>query len=252
MQFLPGKFVWYEHNSSDTLAARRFYDDLFGWHTEMMPMGDQRYPLIMNAGAGIGGFTTAAAGAAAQWRCYLSVADVDASYRRAVAAGAKSLQGPTDYGDVGRGALIQDPTGATVSLWTSARGDQPDVPQVPVGHFCWTELSTPDARRALAFYEQVIGYGHQTQDMPQGQYHLLTRDGQQRGGLMQCPQANAPAMWWPYVAVASAETTLSRAESLGARSLMPLHDVPGVGRMGMLHDPQGAGIAFIQLLPHAG
>ncbi|HSW02996.1 VOC family protein [Aquabacterium sp.] len=252
MQLLPGKFVWFEHQSPDVAAARRFYDELFGWHTEMMPMGEQRYPLIMNGSAGIGGFTALAAGSASpQWRSYLSVADVDASYRLAIVAGAKSLQGPTDFGEVGRGAVIQDPTGAAVALWTSSQGDHPDVPQAPVGNFCWTELSTPDARRALAFYEQVFGYGHQTETMPQGQYHLLTKDGQQRGGLMQCPDAKAPAKWLPYVAVASAEDTLAKAESLGARSLMSLHDVPHVGRMGMLTDPQGASIAFIQLLPLA-
>lgn len=248
MQLLPGKFVWYEYQSNDIPAARRFYEGLFGWHTEMMPMGDERYPLLMNGSIGIGGFTAPAPGVSPQWRSYLSVADVDASYRLAVAAGARTIQGPTDYGVVGRSAVVQDPTGASFALWTSAQGDQPDVPQAPPGSFCWTELSTGDARRALAFYERVIGYGHETMNMPQGQYHLLTKDGQQRAGLMQCAEANAPVQWLPYVAVASAEDTLALSERLGATRLMPLHDVPDVGRMGMLRDPQGAQIAFIQLL----
>jgi len=248
MQLLPGKFVWFEHQSPDIPAARRFHEDLFGWHTEMMPAGADRYALIMNGSTGIGGFTALPAGSNALWRCYLSVADVDASYRRAVAAGAKSLQGPTNHGVVGRGALVQDPTGGIVALWTSAQGDQPDVPQAPPGNFCWTELNTGDARRALAFYQQVIGYGHQTLATPQGSYHLLTKDGQQRGGLMQCSDGSLPTSWLPYVAVSSAEDTLAKAQALGARSLMPLQDVPDVGRMGLLHDPQGAHLAFIQLL----
>lgn len=248
MQLLPGKFVWYEYQSNDLPAARRFYETLFGWHTEMMPMGDERYPLIMNGSIGIGGFTTPAPGVSPQWRSFLSVADVDASYRLAVAAGARTIQGPADQGVVGRGAVVQDPTGASVALWTSAQGDQPDVPQAPAGSFCWTELSTSDARRALAFYERVIGFSHQTMNMPQGQYHMLIKNGQQRGGLMQCPDANVPAHWLPYVAVASAEDTLALAERLDATPLMPLHDVPDVGRMGMLRDPQGANIAFIQLI----
>lgn len=248
MDRLPGKFVWYEHQSPDLGAARRFYESLFGWHVESMPMGSERYSMILNGDAGIGGLTPLALGAAACWRSYVSVADVNASYRLAVAAGAKGVQAPSDYADVGRGAVIEDPTGALLALWTSAQGDPPDVQQSPPGHFCWTELSTPDARRALAFYEQVLGYGHDTMAMPQGDYYLLTRNGQQRGGLA-AAAAGAPAMWLPYVAVASAETTLAKAESLGARSLMPLHDVPGIGRMGMFDDPQGATLAFIQLLP---
>ena len=36
MQLLPGKFVWFEHQSTNLPAARRFYEDLFGWHTETM------------------------------------------------------------------------------------------------------------------------------------------------------------------------------------------------------------------------
>jgi predicted enzyme related to lactoylglutathione lyase len=245
---LPGKFVWFEHLSTDVPAARRFYEGLFGWHAESMPVGDQRYTMILNGSQGIGGFDSLATGGPARWLAYASVADVDASHRLAMAAGAKSLQAPFDVGPVGRCAVIQDPTGASVALWTSAEGDAPDVPQAPAGSFCWSELATPEPKRALAFYEQLLGYRHDTQHMPMGDYHLLiSRDGQQRGGLMQTMQPGMPAAWLPYVAVASAEATLALAEKLGGQSLMPLHDVPNVGRMGMLNDPQGACIAFIQL-----
>ncbi|MBI5256163.1 MAG: VOC family protein [Burkholderiales bacterium] len=250
MSHLPGKFVWFEHLSADVSAARRFYEGLFGWHVELMPMGEQRYPLILNGTEGIGGFGTASAETLPQWRSYLSVPDVDASYRLSVAAGAQSLQGPTDYGDVGRCAVIQDPTGATVALWHGSQGDAADVPQVPAGAFCWAELWTPNVRRAIAFYEQLVGYQHETLDMgAQGPYTLLSRGGQQRAGLMACPDANTPPMWLPYVAVADAEATEARVAALGGRSLMPLTEVPNVGRMGMLVDPQGASIAFMQLNP---
>ena len=33
MSHLPGKFVWFEHLSSDVPKARKFYETLFGWHT---------------------------------------------------------------------------------------------------------------------------------------------------------------------------------------------------------------------------
>lgn len=249
---LPGKFVWFEHLSADISAARRFYEGLFGWHAEAMPVGDQRYTMILNGSEGIGGFDSLAEGGPARWLAYASVADVEASHRLAQAAGAKSLMAPFDVGDMGRCAVIQDPTGARLALWTGAQGDAPDPAQAPVGSFCWCELATPEPKRALAFYEQLLGYRHDTQHMPMGDYHLLTsRDGQQRGGLMQTMGPEMPAAWLPYVAVASAEDTLARAGQLGGQSLMPLHDVPNVGRMGMLQDPQGACIAFIQLLPMA-
>src|SRR2546423_14129275 len=56
MSYLPGKFVWFEHVSSDTAKARKFYEPLFNWHTESMPMGSTRYPMILNGNDGIGGY----------------------------------------------------------------------------------------------------------------------------------------------------------------------------------------------------
>lgn len=248
MAHLSGKFVWFEHYSTDIPGARRFYEGLFGWHTELMPLGAERYPMIMAGSDGVGGYSQAEPGAAAHWRSYLSVADVDDGYNRALQHGAVSVQPPTDFAPVGRGAVVRDPTGALLALWTSAQGDAPDTTTAPAGHFCWNELTTPDASRALEFYREVFGYESQALDMgPQGTYHVLSRNGQQRAGLMQCPEAGMPAMWLPYVSVPDADATAAKAESLGARLMMPVMDVPNVGRMGMATDPLGAAIAFIRL-----
>ncbi|NRF69333.1 VOC family protein [Aquincola sp. S2] len=247
MDPLPGKFVWFEHLSADTGAARSFYERLLGWHVEMMPIGDDRYPLIMNGSDGIGGFVAAKSGEAPQWRGFLSVLDVDHSHRTALAAGAKSLQGPTEFGVVGRGATIVDPTGAVISLWKSTQGDRPDVPQAPPGQWCWNELWTADPRRALAFYEAAFGYGHETMDMgEQGSYYMLAKGGQSRGGIM---RSDAPAQWVPYVAVADADATTAQAQALGGRTMVPPTDIPGIGRFSVLIDPQGATFAVIKLIP---
>jgi predicted enzyme related to lactoylglutathione lyase len=164
---LPGKFIWFEHASADTAKARSFYERLFDWHVEAMPMGDGTYDMLMNGGAGIGGLVDAKAGTPTAWQSYISVPDVDAAYRAALAAGAASVAAPADFPPVGRGATIVDPTGATVSLWKSTQGDRPDPAETPVGSWYWNELLTSDAQRALAFYAQVFGYTHETMDMGQ-------------------------------------------------------------------------------------
>src|SRR5437762_359434 len=89
MSHLPGKFVWFEHSSTDFPTARKFYEPLFNWHTELMAVGEQRYPMIFNGADSIGGYRSAAAGERAHWVAYLSVDDVDTAFARAVAAGAK-------------------------------------------------------------------------------------------------------------------------------------------------------------------
>jgi len=182
MSSLPGKFVWFEHLSADIPKARRFYDALFGWHTESMPMGGQRYSMILNGDGttseGIGGYRNIDPGARPSWISYISVDDVDARYAAALAAGATGLSAPADHGTVGRGATITDPTGAAVCLWKSADGDRADPAKTPIGAWCWNELWTTDDARALAFYEKVIGYTHDSMDMgPEGTYYIISNYG---------------------------------------------------------------------------
>jgi predicted enzyme related to lactoylglutathione lyase len=248
MSRLQGKFVWFEHMSGDTARARKFYDALFGWHTELTPKGGtEPYPLIMNGNQGIGGFRTAPPGAPSLWMSYLSVADVNASHAAALAAGAKSLMPPTDFPTVGRGATLADPTGAVFSIWTSTQDDRADAEKTPVGDWHWNELMTPDEKKALAFYERVFSYTHDSMDMgPQGTYYLLKTGDRMRGGLMHSPMPDTPPLWMPYVAVADCDATADKARGLGAQLIVPPTDIPKVGRFAALIDAQGACIAFMK------
>jgi predicted enzyme related to lactoylglutathione lyase len=250
MSHLPGKFVWFEHLSADTAAASRFYDALFGWRTQATQMGGpEPYPLIMNGAEGIGGFRTAPAGSPAAWMSYLSVRDVNLAHAAVLAAGGRSLMPPTDFGPIGRGATLADPTAAVFSVWTDAQGDRADAARAPVGDWMWNELMTPDEKKALAFYESVFGYTHDTMDMgPQGSYYLLKTGDTMRAGLMHSPMSDTPPMWVPYVAVADCDATSARAKSLGATVIVEPTDIPSVGRFGTLLDPQGACIAYMKPL----
>jgi uncharacterized protein len=246
---LPGKFIWFEHASADTAKARTFYERLFDWHIEAMPMGDGTYHMLMNGGEGIGGLVDAKAGTPTAWQSYISVPDVDATYRAALAAGATSVTAPADFPPVGRGATIVDPTGATVSLWKSTQGDRPDPAETPVGSWYWNELLTSDAQKALAFYAKVFGYTHEIMDMGQpAPYIVLNAGGKPRGGIFQAPQG-APTQWLPYVRVADCDATAARATQLGAQVSQAPTDIPNVGRFASIVDPLGAQVAFIKGSP---
>lgn len=67
------------------------------------------------------------------------------------------------------------------------------------------------------------------------------------GGIMRVP-ADAPPMpphGGCYVTVDEVEDTVAAAQSLGGRVLVPVMEVPGVGRMAVLRDPQGAVLSVI-------
>lgn len=250
MAHLPGKFVWFEHVSNDIAAARAFYEKLFDWNTEVMAMqGTDPYVMIHNGEAGIGGYAKARPGAPTQWMSYLSVQDVDSSYKAALAAGAKSVAAPTDYGGAGRMATIADPTGGVFSLWRGAQSDPPEVETTPPGGWIWNELSTQDEKTALAFYEKVFAFDHEAMPMPEGSYYVLKQAGKGRAGLYKAMDASMPTMWTPYVCVADADRTTERAQQLGARVVVPPSDVPGVGRLALYLDPQGASIAILKPNP---
>lgn len=254
---LTGKFVWFEHVSADMQKARAFYQPLFGWHVETMPRGERRYPMILNGEAGIGSLRQASPGEPPHWASYLSVPDVDASFRAAVAAGATPLHEPADVAPSGRGGALRDPTGAAFWLWTSRNGDAPDPTDLPTGDFCWNELWTPNPEKALAFYEAVFGYDRQTLSAGAAtgaDYHQLkSPDGKARAGVLRLPGPQVPPMWLPYVAVADCDATVQQARQLGARDVpMPPTDIPQVGRIAVLIDPLGAGLAVIKPTPMAG
>jgi predicted enzyme related to lactoylglutathione lyase len=248
MQYLPGKFVWFEHVSSDVAQARTFYQELFGWSVQPMPMGEQTYHRIVNGEQGIGGFRTAEPGMQSHWASYLSVPDVDKSFAAAKAAGASALLAPTDFGPVGRGCAVADPSGAAVGLWKGAQGDPADAAP-PVGGWCWNELFSKDVKAAVAFYEKAFGFTHEEKDMgPQGPYYLLKDAGgtMRAGALQQPPGMDIPSNWLPYVRVADCNASVATAVRLGASTTMAPTDVPGVGRFAVVIDPAGAAIGLLQ------
>ena len=252
MSHLPGKFVWFEHHCTDSARAAKFYEALFGWRTEVMPMGPQKYSMIMNGSNGIGGFGKSAPGTHSRWMPYLSVNSVDDSFAQALRAGAKALMPPTDFGPVGRGATIADPTGAVFSLWKSAEGDRPDPAKTPAGEWVWNELWTNDPTKALAFYEGTFGFSHDSMDMgPAGMYTMLMKDGVHRGGLARSVNPKAASTWLPYVEVADCDATAAKAGRLGGALLSAPADIPGVGRFAIVADPLGVAIAMLRGIDRA-
>lgn len=242
MKTLPGKLVWVEHASIDPAQASKFYAALFGWGDSPMDVGGQAYHVIMNAGEGIGGYRAAQPGESGNWGIYLSVADVDWSYAQALVMGASSWMPPTDFPPVGRGATLLDPAGAMFSLWRGSNDDAPDA-EVPPGHWCWHELHTTDDAKALAFYESLFGFTHDSMPAGEDTYYVLKSGDARRGGLMRNLGGAGPSLWIPYVLVQDVDATAAKAQSLGAEVTTAPEDIPGIGRYAMLRDPQGARFA---------
>jgi hypothetical protein len=115
------------------------------------------------------------------------------------------------------------------------------------GAFSWSELMTTDPQAAAAFYGALFGWTVQTMDMGTGPYHVVKVGETSVAGIMGMPP-DAPPMppaWGGYVTVDDVDATLEKCSALGGKVLVPPMDVPTVGRMAVIQDPQGATISVI-------
>lgn len=120
-----------------------------------------------------------------------------------------------------------------------------------LGRHVWSELMTTDTRAAETFYDTVIGwtsepFGHSP--MPYTQFKRSGGAGV--AGLMTTPDGmNMPPFWSMYIAVPDLDEAVAHAKRLGGSELSGVIEVPTVGRMQMLKDPQGAAFYVIQPEP---
>lgn len=118
-----GVFVWDELQTTDVESAKAFYGEVVGWTASDMDMGEGRTYTIFESGeAQRAGCMTLPPGVEAppHWLAYLGTEDVDASAAKAEKLGGTKLVGPMDIPDMGRFAVVADPTGAVVGLYTSS------------------------------------------------------------------------------------------------------------------------------------
>lgn len=114
-----------------------------------------------------------------------------------------------------------------------------------LGRIVWYELLTSDMAAAEAFYTAVVGWTVTSFDQSPHPYHVWNRPGAAIGGVMSIPPGmHFPPHWEMYVAVPSLDDAVAKVERLGGRALGPPIEIPTVGRLRTMQDPQGAVFAI--------
>jgi uncharacterized protein len=117
------------------------------------------------------------------------------------------------------------------------------------GHFVWYEHLTQDAKRAIAFYSDVIGW--KTQPFGEGGDYVMWVGSQgPLGGVMKLPpeaaKMGARPHWMAHVEVDDVDKTAALAQRLGGKVYKEPTDIPTVGRFAVLADPQGASFSVFR------
>ena len=116
----PRVFTWNQLLTADPVAVAPFYRDVFGWSLrQQQASGVGTYWIFYRGEEEIAGAlqTPEQAGASAVWLPYVGVDDVDAAAARAGELGAGIPVPPSDIPDVGRYAVLADPTEATFAVF---------------------------------------------------------------------------------------------------------------------------------------
>ncbi len=122
-------------------------------------------------------------------------------------------------------------------------------------HFIWYELCTSNPGKAAAFYGAVLGWTVQDSGQEGMDYKMWLAGGEAVGGMLQItPDMALGGMedgWLGYVDVADVDACVEDIVAGGGHSHM-VQDVPGVGKMAMVTDPQGAAFYVMKPTPPPG
>lgn len=251
---VPGAFCWPELYTTDQFGAKTFYVRLFGWELRDIPMGPHAVYTIFtldgrDAAACYGALPEMTEhGIRPHWIAYVSVASSDETAANAKAAGGKVVKEPFDVPAIGRMAVLQDPTGATVCAWEARGHHGIGVYQDP-GALHWTELLTNDVEGAAEFYGKVFGWRRRPwPSAVEPSYHLFMNGEAMAGGMTPITpdMGSMKPAWLSYFRVIDCDATAAKCLQLGGSIAVPTESVPAVGRFAVLVDPAGAHFGIME------
>ena len=119
------------------------------------------------------------------------------------------------------------------------------------GRFLWHELHTKDIAKATAFYPAVTGWTVTVSSPAPGMppYTMFVNGTMPVAGVWQYPSEElakgAVTCWVPYFGTDDVNATFSEAVSIGAKELMKPTDIPTVGRIAVMTDPENVMIGLM-------
>jgi len=108
------------------------------------------------------------------------------------------------------------------------------------GKFVWFELVSKDAKKAQAFYGEVLGWKVQPFPMGNSTYEMIYAGDTMIGGYATPKSDRQPAHWISYVSVEDVDATVKAATANGGKVVEAPYDIPTVGRSARIADPLGA------------
>lgn len=242
----PGTPTWVDLGIPDLQRAKEFYGTLFGWEFDEGPPETGHYTMCLVRGRPAAAIMPNPDTDATSfwWNLSFATDDCDGTAKRITDAGGRLVTPPMDVMDVGRMAIVVDPTGAQFGLWEGRAHHGAAVVNEP-GAMVWNELVTPGAAAARPFYTAVFDYSLEAMEAPDVDYTVIRRpDGHEVGGIHGQPDATSSS-WLTYFQVDDADAAVQRAVDSGGTSEGEPQDSP-YGRIAAIRDPFGAEFRIVR------
>ena len=206
--YIPGTFCWVDLTTIGAEGAKKFYTELFGWEAVDEPAGEGMvYTMLMLNGKPVAGLYEMGPdqkemNLPPHWMSYVSVEDADATLKKVEELGGTVTMQAIDVMEEGRMGLLQDPTGAFLSVWQPKKHVGASYRNVP-GAMCWHELATNEPVKAKEFFGALFGWEGETRDMGGNEYTTFKNQGNDAAGMYKMPaeMKDVPPHWLPYFLV---------------------------------------------------
>lgn len=232
---------WYEVYSPNMASAVKFYADVFGWSSDVMPMGEgAEYTMLKKGDSVFAGVmdlnNPVMEGVPPHWGVYFHTPDCAATLAKSQELGGKVVYGPMDIPDIGTVAGFNDCCGAHFNVHQPAAGQN----DISGGDVNWVEHMGPNREGAVSFYKSLFGWGSMDMPMgdPVGTYSMFTVGEEPVCGCMQ--SGDVHPNWTVYLHSDHLETTLDKVAAAGGKVLNPPMDIGQFGRIAIAADCCGA------------
>jgi predicted enzyme related to lactoylglutathione lyase len=248
-EYKQGQFCWVELQTTNPKEAKNFYGELLGWDFKENPISDSEVYIMASRGKNvICGMMTLGKEerdhkVPPHWNNYVSVKNADETSKKAKTLGGKILAEPFDVMDVGRMAVIQDPTGPIFCIWQPKNHVGMAADSMDLGSFCWNECGTHNVKKAEEFYSKLFSWEIKKSTSEKMQYgEIYLEEKHPFGGIYELTKEmkDVPPHWICYFNVENCKKSTDLAKKMGAAIRMDNMAIPDMGHISVISDPQGA------------
>jgi uncharacterized protein len=115
--------------------------------------------------------------------------------------------------------------------------------------FIHVELNSTNVPKAKAFYSKLFKWKLSDMPMKKGTYTMIDVGKGTGGGMMKQLMPKAGSAWLPYVLVDDIDAATKKAKKLGAKIMIDVEEVPGMGWLSIFTDPTGAVLGLWEVNP---